>query len=53
MKTDFKIGFGELALVENPGTVKNSMAPRAREAISLNPAAHTPGAFHFVLLDTQ
>lgn len=53
MKTDFKIGFGELTLVDNPGTVKNSMAPRAREAISLNPAAHTPGAFHFFLLDTQ
>jgi hypothetical protein len=38
---------------DNPGIVKNSMAPRAREAISLTPAANTPGAFHVFLFDTQ
>jgi hypothetical protein len=41
MKTDFKVGFGKLVLVENPGTIKTS--------ISLNHA----GGCHFFLLDTQ
>jgi hypothetical protein len=53
MRTDFKIGFGELVLVDNIGTVKNSMSPRSREAISLHPATESPGGFHFFLLDTQ
>eukprot|EP01033_Poteriospumella_lacustris_P016756 gene16756-11987_t len=53
LKREFRIGFGEVVLVENVPNKKNSMEPRAREALALCPSTSVSGGYHFFLLDTE
>lgn len=53
VERDLKFGFGDYCIIEDFPEIKNSMAPRAVEAIALNPSINLSGSIAFFDLSSK